>query len=121
MEQPRQYRNFANFKLIKYWAQSYLAGVPTIICGMRDDNGFVRKLETYRTLEIPDIARGYHAAWDASVCMNFCDDFLTWMKSIVKEDNSKVIYSFKYEEPFEYIKVEKLPIDGPDVFLPDWF
>ena len=33
--------------------QSFLIGVPKIVCGFRDDSGIVQKLETFRTLDIP--------------------------------------------------------------------
>ena len=120
MDSPRLYRNFANFKLLKYWAQSYLAGVPTIVCGLRDDNGIVRKIETFDTLEIPKIARKDDAKWNPSVCLNFCDEFLAWVKSIVVEDDRHVVYSFIFEDPFQFVKVEKRPY-GTEVFLPNWF
>lgn len=45
------------FKLIKWWAQSFLVGIPTIICGYRDDSGVVRNLEKMETLKIPQRAK----------------------------------------------------------------
>ena len=38
---------------MKWWAQSFLVGVPRIVCGFRDDEGIVRSLQTFRTSEIP--------------------------------------------------------------------
>ena len=32
------------FKQIKWWCQSFLVGVPTIVCGFRDDDGIVEKV-----------------------------------------------------------------------------
>ncbi len=40
-------------KLMKWWAQSFLVGIPRIICGFRDDEGIVRSMQTFRTSEIP--------------------------------------------------------------------
>ena len=48
------------FKLIKFWAQSFLVGIPKIVCGFRDDDGIVHRLETYSTKEIPSMARVNH-------------------------------------------------------------
>lgn len=45
------------FKLIKWWAQSFLVGIPTIICGYRDDSGVVHSLEKMETLKIPQRAK----------------------------------------------------------------
>ena len=41
------------FKLLKWWAQSFLVGVPKIVCGFRDDDGNVTSLEHFKTIEIP--------------------------------------------------------------------
>ena len=120
MDNARLYRNFASFKLIKYWAQSYLAGVPKVVCGLRNDDGIVQKIETYETLKIPDIAFMNNATWNASVCMNFCNDFLSWIKSVVTEDDKNVVYSFVFQEPFRTVEVAKNPY-GSEVFLPEWF
>lgn len=43
----------SRFKLMKWWAQSYLVGIPRIICGFRDDEGIVKNLQTFKTVEIP--------------------------------------------------------------------
>lgn len=45
------------FKLIKWWAQSFLVGIPQIICGFRDDEGIVHRLEKFNVQEIPNIVR----------------------------------------------------------------
>ena len=47
----------SRFKLLKWWAQSFLLGIPKIIGGFRDDEGIVRRLEVFKTLEIPKMLR----------------------------------------------------------------
>lgn len=32
------------YKSLKWWAQSFLVGIQTIVCGYRDDNGIVGRL-----------------------------------------------------------------------------
>ena len=120
IESPRQMRNFANFKMKKFWAQSYLAGVPKIICGMRDDDGIVRELQDYKTLELPKIAASHDARWEASVCLNFLDEFLEWVKNVVEEDNRRIVYSFRFESPFNLVHLKKLT-DPEACFLPQWY
>ena len=39
-----QERTLKKFKQIKWWCQSFLVGVPTIVCGFRDDDGVVEKV-----------------------------------------------------------------------------
>ena len=41
------------YKQMKWWAQSFLVGVPRVICGFRDDEGIVKNLQTFKTAEIP--------------------------------------------------------------------
>ena len=41
------------YKLMKWWAQSFLVGVPKIVCGFRDDDGIVKNLQSFRTSMIP--------------------------------------------------------------------
>ena len=38
---------------MKWWAQSFLVGVPKITCGFRNDDGVVKSLQTFKTAEIP--------------------------------------------------------------------
>ena len=37
---------FLRFKSIKWWAQSFIVGIPQIIAGYRDDQGMVSELKT---------------------------------------------------------------------------
>lgn len=43
--------------MIKWWAQSFLVGIPEIVCGYRDDAGVVHRLESLQTQKLPDIAK----------------------------------------------------------------
>ena len=53
----------ARHKLLKFWVQSFLANVPTIVVGLRDDNGFLRAVETLETLKLPRLVRGKAGMW----------------------------------------------------------
>ena len=120
LERPNQRRNFAKFKLRKFWAQSFLAGIPKVVCGFRDDDGVVREIKTFNTLDIPKIAARDTDAWDSSVCMNFCDGLLQWIKNIVSKDDPDIVYMFHFREPFDRVTYEERP-RGIDRFLPEWF
>ena len=56
-------------KLLKFWPQSFLAKVPTIVVGFRDDNGFLRGVQSYETLALPRLVRGKPGMW---VRTDFC-------------------------------------------------
>jgi len=120
MYNERQETNFARFKLKKFWGQSFLAGVPKVIVGMRDDSGIVKELKTYDTLNIPNIVRQYGNFWEASVCLTFLNKFLSWLKETVRVDNADVVYIVSFNEPFDVINV-RLVEDGSERFLPKWF
>ncbi|KAF9312464.1 Dom-3 Z, partial [Podila minutissima] len=60
---PREQSNFEKHKLLKFWAQSFLPGIPTIIVGFRDDDGNVVHVQTFKTMEIPRLVRGKEGAW----------------------------------------------------------
>ena len=69
---------FEKHKLLKFWLQSFLAGVPTIVVGFRDDDGRVLELKTLETRTIHRSVRpkGY---WDPAVCFNFGTAVLEWL------------------------------------------
>ncbi|KAF9318801.1 Dom-3 Z [Podila horticola] len=60
---PREQSSFEKHKLLKFWAQSFLPGIPTIIVGFRDDDGNVIHVQTFKTMEIPRLVRGKEGAW----------------------------------------------------------
>lgn len=64
-------------KLMKFWIQSFLLGVPKIIVGFRDQGGILRKIEEIPTESIPVKAmqRGVQS-WNADMCINFASNFL---------------------------------------------
>lgn len=72
-------RDAANFerKLMKFWIQSFLLGVPRIIVGFRDRNGTLVRIEQLETIKIPDRVRvGEFRSWDGNTCINFASAFL---------------------------------------------
>ncbi|KAA8492001.1 Decapping nuclease DXO-like, chloroplastic [Porphyridium purpureum] len=84
MENDRQRNNFYRYKAIKYWIQSYLAGVQTIRVGFRDDNGMLLRIEEMNTQSLASRSPNSplrHVAWDKFVCLQFMDDFLRFMRA----------------------------------------
>ncbi|CAM0138236.1 unnamed protein product [Umbelopsis sp. WA50703] len=96
---------FERHKLIKFWAQSFLIGTPSVICGFRDNDGFVRKIQKLKTLEMPRMVRGQKGMWDARVCLNFADQFLTWLQTIVSVNDPEHTYTVTFAHPYQEIKV----------------
>ncbi|GMF76038.1 unnamed protein product [Aspergillus oryzae] len=64
-------------KLLKFWAQSFLLGIPKIIVGFRDERGIVHRLEELETASIPNkVKNGGRVTWDGNICINFTSAFL---------------------------------------------
>ncbi|KAF9164136.1 hypothetical protein DFQ26_001782 [Actinomortierella ambigua] len=119
----REQTSYEKFKLLKFWAQSYLAGVPTIVVGFRDDNGIVRELQTLKTAEIPQIVRGRRGFWDKRVCINFLDGILKFIRTHVVEDDPMVSYALRWDQPFQGVTIERLARGESfltDRFLDQW-
>lgn len=64
-------------KLMRYWIQSFLLGVPKIIVGFRSRDGILTRIEEFQTMNIPYLVqrRGL-AKWDGNVCIKFTSLFL---------------------------------------------
>ncbi|KAJ7382154.1 decapping endonuclease targeting mRNA [Desmophyllum pertusum] len=85
--------NFQNVKtLVPWWCQSIVSGTPLIVCGIRDKDGHVKKIEQVRTDDIPDrVGRGN---LDKERYLLFLNDVLTWMKDVVRKED--VVAEFQY-------------------------
>lgn len=67
-------------KLLKFWAQSFLLGVPKIIVGFRTKNGILQRVKEFETKNIPtDIQKEGRGTWNGNVCINFAASFLDCM------------------------------------------
>ncbi|CAL1277924.1 unnamed protein product [Larinioides sclopetarius] len=112
----RQHINFCRFKLLKWWLQSFLVGIPKIICGFRDDQGIVRNLEVFPVAEIPRMAQNQ---WTPASTLNFCSNFMDYVKMCVKKDDPSIVYKF-YWKPGSPVSCEELTSTEYQV-LPEWY
>jgi hypothetical protein len=73
-------------KLLKFWIQSFLLGVPKIVVGFRTADGILQRLEELDTQSIPDMvkSRGRNL-WDGNTCINFAANFLECMFPQLRE------------------------------------
>ena len=64
-------------KLLKFWIQSFLLGVPKIIVGFRSQHGILQRLEELETKNIPGmVKRQGKGTWDGNLCIKFTATFL---------------------------------------------
>nr|XP_057905707.1 decapping and exoribonuclease protein-like [Doryrhamphus excisus] len=99
------------FLLLKWWAQSFLLGVPRIITGFRNDDDVVVSMKTYEVSDIPGLVQGEVNC--------FCSDFLSFVKSVATEDNPRVVYRFL--RPCCSDVICTVYKDSSYSFLPDWY
>jgi RAT1-interacting protein len=103
----QQHRDILKFerKLLKFWAQSFLLGVPKIIVGFRSKAGILRGLQTFNTHELPGMVRRGTACWDGNVCINFATEFLAWLKDTVTEEG---VYSIVLRKKSGVVEVKRV-------------
>ncbi|KAI1924561.1 decapping endonuclease targeting mRNA [Ophidiomyces ophidiicola] len=106
-------------KLLKFWAQSFLLGVPKIIVGFRDQHGILRRLEEMATHEIPgSVKRHGRNSWDGNICINFTAQLLDWLRNIISTEG---VWRIRKREKAPVIEVFKLEDTGHGGILSDAF
>ncbi len=115
----RQRENFERFKLLRVWAQSYLAGVSKVIVGFRDDFGTLKTVERFNTAEIPRFVRD-KGLWDPHVCIGFTAKVLEWLERELEHvEDPHTVYRLKCVNGSELV-LEGPLLDYP-TFLPQWW
>ncbi|CAH4030758.1 unnamed protein product [Pieris brassicae] len=130
LEFPHQQKSYRQYRTKKWWCQSFLVGIDTILCGFRNDNGIVEKLQTINVKDLPKMSKQF---WDPNVCFNFLDTFFVHVKTcFIREMRRK--YGDKDIDlksvPLTSLKFELVPNmcvecinyeHEDDPILPDWF
>ncbi|XP_038067147.1 decapping and exoribonuclease protein-like [Patiria miniata] len=109
--------SFYRYKLLKWWAQSFLVGIPEVICGFRDDDGVVQEIKHFKTMEMPKHSMG---SWDGSVCFNFLLKLLAFIKSVAVIDDPSMVYLFERKPGESVISYTEHRADGQQ-FIPEWY
>lgn len=113
----RDTNSFERFKLLKFWAQSFLLGVPSIIVGFRDDEGFLRHEETFKTLKIPGMVRAGSKAWDGNICLNFAGDVLHFIKTAVTSQPGNGVWRIRYQRNAQEVELFRIADEGYGAIL----
>ncbi|XP_040298706.1 decapping and exoribonuclease protein [Bufo bufo] len=119
MRSQHQERSFHRYKLLKWWCQSFLLGIPLIVAGFRNPQGRIVSLEKFRTSEIPHLVRGDRQSWDPAVCMNFCNAFLSHIKKVVTTDDPRVVFVFSWEPGHDVTFT--VEADSDHLVVPEWY
>lgn len=157
---PYHQKNFIKRTLVQWWALTHITDVDHVLCGFRTDDGVVEELKTYTPAELVTITRvkycfqifififntlsisckkkktvliyNLQGCLNPQACLNFANEFLTYVKEKVINDYDQTIYKFEWhpsaEQEFgedteeEVIMTEINPDYNPEYkFLEDWF
>ncbi|XP_043216373.1 decapping and exoribonuclease protein-like isoform X1 [Amphibalanus amphitrite] len=117
VETPRQRNSLQRFKMLKWWAQSFLVGIERVVVGFRDDDGTVHRLHAYATKQLPK----EQDFWSPSVCMNFAAAFLAWAAEQVTGDDPRAVWRFEFEPRRRRVTCQSLGRSERYRILPDWY
>lgn len=93
-------------KMCRFWAQSFLLGVPKVIIGFRSKDGYLQRLEEWKTLEIPSFVKNHGMrTWDGNTCINFAAAFLDFLKQHITGDGTWTIERKKNEKQILLSKI----------------
>ncbi|CAD6888793.1 unnamed protein product [Tilletia controversa] len=82
----RDAERFEGTKMLRFYFQSFLLGVPTIVTGFRDRAGFLADVQSIPTLNLPRIVRGRNPDLEAGKGLAFADQTLQWIRDCISRD-----------------------------------
>lgn len=112
----RQLDNRRKFQMIRWWAQCYLIGIRNLICGNRDNSLTVTSIDRYITHDLPETCKQH---WNPAVCLNFLDQFLSFMKRTILHDDPTIVYEFYWSCNSRAVTCEMTK--GKRIILHDWY
>lgn len=125
-----QLKSSEDRKLLKFYFQSFLLGVPEILVGFRSTRGILQQTQTFRTLELPRLVRGKPNTWDPNVCLHWGNELLqkikTWMTDWAPSEVGRIVFTpstgvitFSRLDDAQVLEV----VAGEDRvgFLPNWY
>jgi RAT1-interacting protein len=118
-----------NRKLIKFYFQSFLLGVPEILVGFRSTRGILQQTQIFPTLELPRLVRGKPNAWDPNVCLDWGNQLLenikVWMADLSPSDVGRIVFTPGTGVTFSRLDddqvLEVVAAEDRVGFLPTWY
>jgi RAT1-interacting protein len=135
-----QIHSFEQHKLLKFWAQSFLLGIPRIVIGFRGPPSALNpntaanayyapnastvlvSTQMLETMRIPAQIQGRGAGmWNGNVCINFTAGFLEFLKEVISEDTEgeQQVWSLRFLKGGREVSV--LRKEGVGSFLTEEF
>eukprot|EP00043_Microstomoeca_roanoka_P019833 m.230464 g.230464 ORF g.230464 m.230464 type:complete len:235 (-) comp17060_c3_seq4:2437-3141(-) len=108
--------SFKRFKLLKWWAQSFLIGIDTIIYGVRVGHNQLKSIHRLRVSEIPRSVRGT-VQWDPAMCMTVTSTLLSKLRAFCRPGCMYLVTSNSMKQEFDIHETQ----NDDHRFLPAWF
>lgn len=120
IEHQGHQRTLLKFKMIKWWCQCFLVGVPKVVCGFRDDDGVVGNLTEFGVSDIPKRCAEH---WLPNVCMNYLDSVLAHFMSEMSRVSERKLVSFSWDpkEGGGRIAMREEKRMDLGAMLPEWY
>ncbi|KAL6620194.1 hypothetical protein ACP70R_035333 [Stipagrostis hirtigluma subsp. patula] len=97
-------------KLLRFWIQSFLAGVPYVVVGFRNDAGILVRTERLKTKDITQRVKAKNY-WQGGVCLAFADEVLCWLYGTVRENED---YVLQFVHPFNRLELLRAQSPCPE-------
>ena len=105
-DHPREIQKFER-KLLRFWAQSFLLGVPKVIVGYRTTEGYLTRLQEFETQRIPGMVSRGQGTWNGNICINMTAKFLDHLKTVVVGEGVWRIKRARNSKQIEFRKIEE--------------
>ncbi|TIB71560.1 RAI1-domain-containing protein [Wallemia mellicola] len=94
-------------KLLKFYFQSYLLGVPKIIVGFKNRDGILVDLKEYSTLDLPQQVKGSAYEWNPKNCTSMAAMLLEFITSTIKRiGRTDKLYKVRYNPEERAVTIE---------------
>ncbi|KAK1669382.1 hypothetical protein QYE76_057541 [Lolium multiflorum] len=103
-------KKYEKEKLLRFWIQSFLAGVSYVVVGFRNDAGVLVRTERLRTRDITQKVKAKNY-WQGGVCLAFADEVLCWLYGTVKENED---YILQRVHPFDRLELLRAQSPCPE-------
>lgn len=113
-DHPRERQKFER-KMLRFWAQSFLLGVPKIIVGFRSPEGLLTRLQEFETQKIPGIVARGEGTWNGNVCIKFTAAFLEFLKKTLEGQDG--VWRIKRSKNSHEITIDRVEGTGTGSLL----
>ncbi|KAK0425333.1 hypothetical protein QR680_009147 [Steinernema hermaphroditum] len=95
---------FWRFKAMKWWLQSYLGGVPSIVAGLRSDSGIVHTTQRIPLEQLPQRGNG----WSDASLIKFLEAVLSAVhEAVISEVDENCVFLVERNPGSESISIER--------------